>query len=275
MKQLLSTLFALLALAAIPLFAAKRIQMESTDLTSNKATVREILIDTDRMRVNDGDTSVLFLTKGGNRMVILNKTGNTYQEIDQATMDRMGAQMGGAMAQLEEAMKNMPPAQRAQMEQMMKGKLGGPASASPSAAAVAPTTYAAKGPGTAGAYRCTLYEGSQSGQKISEICAATPVDLKLSASDFQVMERMREYLSVMTKALQNSPMAGAISDSGLTKEGINGFPVQTITYKNGKATERDVLKGVVDAPLTDADFSTGTAKKTDMGIPNVGKGKGK
>jgi hypothetical protein len=125
MKQILSALCALLALAAAPLWAAKRIQMETTDFTKNKTTPREILVDADRLRINDGDTSVMFLTKGGNRLVTLNKTRNEYQEMDQAMFDAMGQQLSGMMAQMEAALKGMPPAQRAQMEQMMKGKMGG------------------------------------------------------------------------------------------------------------------------------------------------------
>ena len=38
-------------------------------------------------------------------------------------MKQMGQQMSAAMAQMQAAMKNMPPEQRAMMEKMMKGKM--------------------------------------------------------------------------------------------------------------------------------------------------------
>ena len=112
-------------LATAPLFAGVRIQMENTDLATNKTTTQVIMMDNTRLRVDaDEKTSMMFLTDGGrNRMVILDKAKNTYQEIDEQTMKQMGQQVSGAMAQMEAAMKNMPPEQRAMMEKMMKGKM--------------------------------------------------------------------------------------------------------------------------------------------------------
>ncbi len=260
-----------MSLATMPVWAAKRIQMESTDLTKNTTKPREILLDADRLRVNEGDTSVMFLTKGGNRLVMLNKTRNEYQELDQAAMDAMGQQLAGAMSQMDAMLKGMPPAQRAQMEQMLKGKM--PAASSTPAAS---TTYTAKGPGTVNGFRCTNYDGTRGGQKVSEVCAAQMADVKISPSDFQVMEKMREFMSGMLKAMQNSPFAGMMSGASITQAGINGLPVQTTTFNNGQATQREQVKAVQDATLTDADFSTGTAKKTDMlGMGAAGRGAAK
>src|SRR5580658_2546296 len=107
----------IVALATLPSFAGTRLQMELTDLNTNKVIKQELLIDNTRLRVNtDADNSVLFLTDGGrNRLVMLDKTKNEYMEMDQQTMNQLGAQMQGAMAQMEAAMKNMPPEQRAMM----------------------------------------------------------------------------------------------------------------------------------------------------------------
>ena len=272
MKQTLTSLFALFALATAPMWAAKRIQMESADLVKNTTKAREILVDVDRMRVNDGDTSVMFLTKGGNRLVMLDKAKNEYREMDQAAMDAMGQQMAGVMAQMDQALKGMDPAQRAMMEQMMKGKMPGAAAA---AAPVVSTAYTAKGAGTVNGFRCTNYDGMKGAQKVSEICAAQMADAKLSASDFQVMEKMREFLSGMLNAMQNSPMAGLMPSSSITQAGINGFPVQTTNFTNGQATTREQVKAVVDATFTDADFSTGAAQKVEMPAMGAAAAKGK
>jgi len=266
MKQTTSALCTLFVLAA-PVFAGKRIQMESTDLAKNTTKVREILVDADRLRMNDGNTSVMFLTKGGSRLVMLDKAKNQYQELDQATMDAMGKQIAGAMGQMEAMLKGMPPAQRAQMEAMLKGKMP------TAAAAPVRTTYTAKGPGSVNGFRCTNYDGMQGAQKVSEICAAQMADAKLGASDFQVMEKMREFMAGMMSAMQNSPIGGMMPEASLTQPGINGFPVLTTTFDKGKATQKDQLKSVVDANFTDADFSTGAAKKVEM--PGMGAAKGK
>jgi len=153
-------------LGALPLFAGKRIQMESTDLATKATEQDELLLDATRFRMNSGKTSAIFLTDGGrSRMLVLDKSRNEYMEIDQQTMDQMGQAMQGVAAQMEAAMKGMTPEQRAMMEQMMKGKM--PAAA----AAPAPTTtYTAKGRGSVNGIACTNYDGMRAGQKVSEIC---------------------------------------------------------------------------------------------------------
>lgn len=239
--------------------------MESTDLTTNKTTQRETLIDTNRLRVNDGDTSILFLTQGGDRMVILTKSRNEYQEIDKAAMDAMGQQMSGMMAQLEGAMKGMPPEQRAMMEQMMKGKMG--AAVAPAAAA---PTYTSKGSATVSGFPCTNYDEMAGGQKTGELCAAGPAALGLNAADFQVFERMRAFTQAMA-----GPMAQMMPRASGPRAGLNGFPVQTVDFKAGKAVSRELVKSITDVALTDADFSLGSAKKVEMGGVGAAKGKAK
>ena len=260
-------------LAAVPLFAGKRIQMESTNLTSKATEQQEILLDSTRMRMNSGNTSVMFLTDGGrNRMVTIDKSRNEYMEIDQQTMDQMGQAMQGVAAQMEAAMKGMTPEQRAMMEQVMKGKM-------PQAAAPAPsTTYTAKGRGTVNGIACTNYEGMRAGQKVAEICAAQPGELKLAAADFQVFQKMQGFMGGMQRALQNSPFASAVN-SRLADNGISGFPIKGTTFQNGQATREDVLKSITETAFTDADFSIGNAKKTEMpdmsSLTGGGKGKAK
>ena len=161
-----------------PLFAGVRIQSEDTDLATKKVSTDVILLDANRLRVNSDDgRSVMFLTDGGrNRMVMLDTAKNEYQEIDEATMKQMGQQMSGMMAQMQAQMKNMPPEQRAMMEKMMKGKMP------QAAAAAAPkTVYTAKGSGSVNGFSCTRYEGDLSGVKESEVCAALPAQIKLTA----------------------------------------------------------------------------------------------
>ena len=86
-----------------PMFAGVKIVSENTDLATKKVTTDTILLDANRMRLESDDgKSVMFLTDGGrNRMVMLDKAKNTYQEIDEQTMKQMGQQMSGAMAQME------------------------------------------------------------------------------------------------------------------------------------------------------------------------------
>ena len=262
-------------LVAVPLFAGKRIVQEGTNLTNNTTTQQELLLDGSRFRANYATSSVIFLTDGGrNRMITLDKGRNEYMEIDQATMDQMGQAMAGVNAQMEAAMKGMPPEQRAQMEQMMAQMMKGKMAA---AAPAVKTVYTSKGRGTVNGFACTNYDGMKGAEKVAEVCAAQPADLRLAASDFQVFRKMQEFTAGMMQAMQNSPIASAININ-VGDATVDGYPVQQTTFRNGQATDRFVVKSVTDATFTDADFSVGNAKKMempDMGGAGKGKGKGK
>jgi hypothetical protein len=233
--------------------------MELTDLKTNKLIKQELLIDNTRLRVNiDAGSSVLFLTDGGrNRLVMLDKTKNEYTEMDQQAMNQLGAQMQGAMAQMEAAMKNMPPEQRAMMEKMMKGKMPTPQGGAP-----ATTTYTAKGSATVNGFPCTKYDGEQAGSKVAEVCAAPLAAVRLSASDFQLFDKMREFMSGLQSALKSSPFAS--NTPGFTERGFEGFPVQRIELSNGQAVQRVDLKSADQTTFGDVDFSLGNAKKVNL-----------
>jgi hypothetical protein len=266
--------FATALFAAAPMFAGVKIVSESTDLATKKVTTDTILLDANRMRLESDDgRAMMFLTDGGrNRIVILDKARNTYQEIDQQTMDQMGQMMAGASsgaaAQMEAAMKNMTPEQRKMVEQAMKGKM--PQAAAPAAASK--TVYTAKGSGSVNGFSCTKYEGDNGGQKEAEVCAALPAQLKLSASDMQIFEKMREFSAGLLSSLAKSPVKVNVP-TGSLESGYEGFPIQRTDFDNGQATKRSELKSLTRASLSDVDFSLGDAKKVELPIPGGAKGK--
>jgi hypothetical protein len=263
--------FAFLAtavLVAAPLFAGVKIVSENTDLATKKVTTDTILLDANRLRMESDDgRATMFLTDGGrNRMVMLDKTRNTYQEIDQQTMDQMGQQMAGMSAQMEAAMKNMPPEQRAMMEKMMKGKM-------PQAAAAAPkTVYTAKGSGTVNGFSCTKYEAMRGAEKVADLCAGVPAQLKLSTSDMQIFEKMRQFSASLLNSLANSPVRISVP-TGSLEAGYEGFPIQRTDFENGQPTKKSELKSITRTNFVDADFSLGDAKKVEMPMPGAPKGK--
>lgn len=262
-------LAAALLLLSSPMWAGKRITMEVVELDANKVTTRELLLDSDRLRMADGNNVILFLTKGGNRIVAIDKSRNEYREIDQATIQQLAGAMAGAMAQMQAQMKSMTPEQRAVMEQVM----GRGASST-----TGKMTYTSKGNATVSGFRCTNYDGLRAGQKTIELCAATPADLKLSATDFQVLEKLRDFGSSLMASFQNSPISAMVAIDEIMPQGVNGLPVQETTYVVGKPAERRTVKSLADTTVTEADFSTGTARKIEFQLPGAGraaKGKAK
>jgi hypothetical protein len=261
----------LTAILAAPAFGAVRIEVDTVKLGNGETTKQEILLDAARMRTNftskTDNSSVLFLTDGGrNRIDMLDKNKNEYHEIDQQTIEQMSQQLQGAMAQMQEQMKNMTPEQRAMMEKMMKGR------GQIAAALTSPvkTIYVAKGSSSVNGFPCTKYDGMRGDEKVKEICAAKPSELKFSAADFQVFDKMKEF-SKSLQSLSQSPLGNAYA--GITDPGYEGFPVQSIDFENGKPTEKTELKSIQRASFSDADFSLGSAKKVDLMPARQGRGK--
>ena len=250
-------------LAAAPLWAGVRIRAEFTDLKSNTTTQQEMLLDSDRLRVNISDadgkrSSVLFLTDGGrDRMVMLDPARNEYREMDRQSMEQVSQQLQGVMSQMQSQLQNLPPEQRARIEQMMKGRMG------QAAAAPVRTTYTAKGSGSVSGFTCTKYEGIRGGEKVVELCAAKPEAVRFSTADFQVFEKMRDFSGNLMSGLANSmPLNNRIAD--LVQPGYDGFPIEQTSYSGGQAVTKMEMKSVERANLSDADFSLGAAKKVDL-----------
>jgi len=255
--------FAIVLAVAGQLSAGVRIKAETTDLKTNATTQQEMLLDNERLRINintgEGSrSSVLFLTDGGReRMVMLDPARNEYREMDRQSMEQVSQQLQGAMAQMQSQLQNLPPEQRARIEQMMKGRMG------QAAAAPVRTTYTAKGSGSVNGFACTKYEGMRGAEKVAEVCAAKPADVHFAPADFQVFEKMREFGGSLMNGLANSPLANnRLAD--LAQPGYDGFPIQQTTYSGGQATTKMELKSLDRANFSDADFSLGSAKKVDL-----------
>jgi hypothetical protein len=253
-------------LAAAPLWAGVRIKAEMTDLKTNKTTQQEMLLDNDRLRVNinngeGNSSSVLFLTDGGReRMVMLDPARNEYREMDRQSMEQVSQQLQGVMSQLQSQLQNLPPEQRARVEQMMKGRAG---PASQAGAAPARTTYAAKGSSTVNGFACTNYEGTRGSEKVADVCAAKPAHVRFNPADFQVFEKMKEFAGSFASGLANAPLANN-RFADLMQAGYEGFPIQQTSYSGGQATTKMEVKSIERAGLSDADFSLGSAKKVDL-----------
>ncbi len=218
-------------LGMAPLFAGVKIVSENTDLATKKVTTDVILLDANRLRVDSDDgRSVMFLTDGGrNRMVMLDKNKNTYEEIDEQTMQQMGQQMSAAMAQMQAAMKNMTPDQRAMMEKMMKGKM-------PQAAAAPPkTVYTAKGSGSVNGFSCNKYEGDLSGVKESEVCAALPAQIKLTPADLADFRKDEGVLQLPGQCVGQLPRCKPVFHEGMgSTQGTKDFRSRRRTSRTAR-----------------------------------------
>ena len=256
MKAIVRTLACAAALyLAVPVWAADGVLVVlKVTSGSNPPQTNQIQVDQHRMRMTmagqNGATAAMMFDGTRQVMTIIDDAKKTYSELTKADLDAFASQMSGAMAQMQQVMKNMPPEQKAQYEALMKGRMGGAAAA----AAPAKPEYKKVGTATVGKWTCDKYDGYTNGQKTSEVCTVDPKALGFAATDFQVTREMAEFF----KAFQQFAPAGARQEQsfvlGTTEtQGFSGIPVRSMHMSGGTQIVSE-LADVQRQAFTDATF---------------------
>jgi hypothetical protein len=233
--------------------------------TGTDTTTSQVQMDKNRMRAEvsgaSGANQIVVFDGTKQVMVIIDTQKKTYNEITKADMDKLGAQLSDAMAQMQAQMASLPPAQRAQVEQMMKGRMGG------AGAPAAKTEYKKTGTDKVGRWTCDKYEGMQNGQKTKDICTVEPSALGLSATDFDVAKQMAEFFKKLLPAAGDQ----IISFGRPEEQGYSGVPVRSTSTVAGKQMTSEITE-VTHQAFPDSVFAVPEGfKKVDfMG----GRGRG-
>jgi hypothetical protein len=219
MVRALSVLVAL-GLPTWPLEAAAGVLIvEKTIMGDSPPQTHRVQIDRDWMRMEhqmSGEQQA-FVFDGTRQVIwIVNLDKKTYSEMTKADVDRLGGQMTEAMARMQEQLKNLPPDQRAMVEQMMKGRGMG---------ATAPkTVYRKAGTDRVGRWACDRYEGYQNTRKTSELCTVDPAALGFVPADFEVSRKLAEFFRKLVP--QNAENLFAIGK--VEEQGFAGVPVRRV-----------------------------------------------
>jgi hypothetical protein len=130
------------------------------------------------------------------------------------------------MAQMQKALEGMPPAQRAQMEAMMKGRLGG----SPGAGAAAKTEYRRAARRRCSKWTCDVYEAFQNNAKTGEVCTVSASALGFTATDFEVSQQLAAFMrGLIPQGADQLFQAGRVQE-----QGYDGVPVRRVTTIAGR-----------------------------------------
>ena len=236
------------SLLTATMYAASGIHITAKTTSGGKTETSQIQLDANHMRADahglDGVNGLVIFDGTKQVMDIVNVDSKTYREITKADIDRMAGQVSDAMSRMNQAMANMTPEQRAQVEAMMRGR----SSAARGAAAVK-TEYRKTGTDRVGKWTCDKYEGYRRGQKVSELCTVSPSTLGFSESDFAVTEQMRTFFSKVMPA-----RADQFLSIGSANAGFSGVPVRSITYGPGGVESTTELTDVSRQNLPDSTF---------------------
>jgi hypothetical protein len=212
-------------------------------------------IEATRMRTEmagpDGVTNVTIFDGGEQVLYNIDPVRKTYSAMTKADVDRVSAQLQGASAQAQSQLQRLPPAQRAQMEAMMKGVELVPA-----------------GTDKVGRWTCSKYDVILAGQKLGERCTVNLAVLGFTAMDFNVMGQMGAFYSAMASQMPGQGPAPA----GVESSGSSDFPVRTVMIAPGAASTTELVEAGRQ-PLSDLLFAVpaGFAKQ-DLPGPLGGRG---
>jgi hypothetical protein len=246
-----SLLFALSSQAAVV------ITVETTDLTKKDAPteIGRISIDGKKMAMRGKDAEeVPQMIFRGDRSVLyaINPQRKEYLEVDKTTFDQMGGQMDEMMKQMEAKLADMPPQQRAMVERMMRRQMPDPTLAEqPMGKPIVKRTEERK---EIAGYPCRLYEIHVDDQKVREIWVTTWTNVDQGREAFGIFSELEDFFEGLMDAMKNSPFAGALQNPFDQVSKIDGFPVLTREFKDGKATRESLFKSVTTVELAPTAF---------------------
>lgn len=196
----------------------------------------------------DADSAMIFL---GDRFLYVNHREKSYIVMDEAMVQEVSAKISDAMKEMEAQLANMPPEQRAMVEQMMQGNMKdmmeeqGAAAPKPRVERMGASKWQS--------YKCRQYAVYEGPDKTQQVCAAKLDDVAGADEAIEAFIGMAAYMRKMSESMPMFRDAGM--NPGELMDQFDGFPVHTIDYRNGKVLQETSLDAVSEQGL-DAEVFT-------------------
>ena len=165
---------------------------------------------------------------------VINHTEKTYVEITREDMRRIKQMMDMLKKQMDE----LPPEKKAQMEKMMKQKMGDK---------MEKVKYKKVKSGIkVNQWTCDQYMGYTGSSKKSELWTTSFASLGLTINDFGAMKKMSEFFSEMAGGFFNKDMfrSDIVPGQKKTADDFSGVPVKGQFYQNGAVASSMEIKEI-------------------------------
>ncbi len=237
-----------LALAAAPQVRSDvALDIQTTNHEGRRPEVQNgrLLIDPTGIRMDDqypNPRNTAIFRPAAETLVHVDHGRRSFMNLDKASVQAMAAQLDDAMAKMKEAMAGMPPAQRAMMERMAGGLMGG------GEEAPAPSEFKVKPTGereTVSGFAARKHEIMNGAEKVGELWVASWKDLGIRKDDLAAFYGMAAFQQDIVKAFQKNPAIARIGQNAFSNfEQVDGFPVMTRMYRDGKLIRETLVKAV-------------------------------
>jgi hypothetical protein len=266
MKRVIVTVAALvLGSGAAARHAANGVLIVEKSTAAGTSATNQIQIEPNRMRVETtaatGSKQVVVFDGARGVLMMIDNTGKTYTEVTRDEAETLGAQMSDAMAQIQKQLESMPPAQRAQVEAMMKGRMGG-------AGAPPKIQYRKAGTGQVGKWTCDRYDGYEADKKTIEVCTVDPKVLGFTDADFAVSRQLADFFGKLVPQMRGQMFA--IGDA--EQQGFEGVPVRRVMTIGGREVTSEITD-ISRQSFDDAGYAppAGYTKRPFMAGPGRGR----
>jgi hypothetical protein len=228
-------LFALGTCAASVSSAGVYVEMVEHDLTTHKTEL------TQKMYVQGGLGR--FVDQEGRATVIKNGTlyvvddsDRSYVVFDKVTMEQLAKKLNAAMARMKEQLAKLPPDQRAQMEQVLASQMPGMGGDDQKWTVEAVDTGKSD---TVDGRACKLWDLKRNGKLDEQLCVVAFNALPGKENFQQVFANFAKVFEEMAKSV---PMlSGVMATEFSAQSKVNGFPVRTRGYDEGKLADQEQL----------------------------------
>jgi len=145
------------------------------------------------------------------------------------------------MEQMRAQLADMPPEQRAMVEQMMQGQMAAMMGSEEEALA---TRVEKIGSGSWQSGPCTEYAVYEGEQKTQQICAAPLGEVEGADEAMAAFRNMAKFINSLAESMPG-PLGESMAENpmGLIDQ-IHGFPVRTVDYVDGQANSETTLSTV-------------------------------
>jgi hypothetical protein len=204
---------------------------------------------------SDQDGQVIF--RGDRReMMILNHQDKSVMVVDEAALKELAGALGGMAAQMQQTLANVPEAQRAMVEEMMRARGMGPGPAG--ASRPRPELRQTNERATHSGFATVKYEIVVGDRTVRELWVTPWESIDGHQELRPVFEAMGDFSKELMAAIAQSPiaaMASVDSQSYTFLAEMNGFPVVTRELNAGtRPAIETTLLSATRRPLNPDDF---------------------
>jgi len=245
-----------LLLTTVPLFAGVALDMVTKDAAGRTIEAMKVYAQSGKIRMDsvgqpaDDRMSMIFL---GQEFLVLDHSDKNYIVVDANMIAEVGSQMEAAMQSMQAQLADMPPEQRAMVEQMMQGQMQGMIGGG--SEPPAPPRIERTGSGQWQSKPCTQYAVYEGAEKTQEICAAPLTEIQGIGEAMQAFRSMAGFMNSLSESMPE-PMASAMAENPMELiDQIDGFPVRRVDFANGRVISETTLESVVEQALDESVFA--------------------